>query len=322
MCLIGSLAQNAVEDPMLAEAEALNKQVVTLYNQEKYDEALAVSKRAVALYENKAGKDDLRTALALKNLAQVYYKLDEKKNAKKAFNDALDIYEKNVPLSNVNEKRYVELLETVAIFEAGDSDIKGAEKKLTKALEIREKINGPNSSQVSSILYSIAQIYRISGEYKKALPLLMRSIDIATGADGKVKDAPPEMLLTTTCIMNKLGKESEVAALEKKFSSSYPKTEKLKDPKTIQGGIVNGKAKSLPIPRYPVPARAKGISGRVNVQVLIDESGKVIFACATSGPIELQGASEAAAYTSQFSPTKLSGKPVRVSGVISYMFAR
>lgn len=91
-------------------------------------------------------------------------------------------------------------------------------------------------------------------------------------------------------------------------------------PKTISGGVVNGKARSLPKPVYPAAARAVGASGVVNVQVTIDENGEVISASAVSGHPLLRQAAEQAARTAKFSPTLLQGQPVRVIGVIVYNF--
>ena len=65
-----------------------------------------------------------------------------------------------------------------------------------------------------------------------------------------------------------------------------------------------------------------GASGTVQVQVLIDETGKVIHAKAISGHPDLLKVSEDAASQSEFSPTKLAGQPVKVAGVIQYNFVR
>jgi protein TonB len=54
--------------------------------------------------------------------------------------------------------------------------------------------------------------------------------------------------------------------------------------------------------------------------VIVDESGKVISARAVSGHPLLQAASVEAAYAAKFSPTLLSGQPVKVTGTISYNF--
>jgi protein TonB len=51
----------------------------------------------------------------------------------------------------------------------------------------------------------------------------------------------------------------------------------------ISGGVLNGKALSLPKPPYPQIAKAAHASGTVVVQVLIDENGNVVSARAVSG---------------------------------------
>jgi len=91
-------------------------------------------------------------------------------------------------------------------------------------------------------------------------------------------------------------------------------------PKTISGGVVNGKATSLPKPPYPAAARAVRASGAVSVQVLIDEDGRVVSANAVNGHPLLRQAAEQAARSARFSPTALSGQPVKVSGIITYNF--
>lgn len=88
--------------------------------------------------------------------------------------------------------------------------------------------------------------------------------------------------------------------------------------KTISGGVVNGKAVSLPQPVYP--AGARGASGAVSVRVTIDESGAVVEARAVSGHDALRAAAETAARRAKFKPTLLSGEPVRVTGILVYNF--
>jgi protein TonB len=88
----------------------------------------------------------------------------------------------------------------------------------------------------------------------------------------------------------------------------------------ISGGVLNGKAISLPKPNYPPIARQAHASGTVVVQVTIDENGSVISAHAVSGHPLLQAVAVAAARGARFSPTKLSGQPVKVTGVITYNF--
>ena len=88
----------------------------------------------------------------------------------------------------------------------------------------------------------------------------------------------------------------------------------------ISGGVLNGKAINLPKPGYPPIARAAHAAGTVVVQVLIDENGNVVSASAVSGHPLLINAAVSAARQAKFSPTKLSGQPVKVTGVIQYNF--
>lgn len=90
--------------------------------------------------------------------------------------------------------------------------------------------------------------------------------------------------------------------------------------RTISGGVLNGKATSLPKPVYPSSARQVNATGSVVVQVLVDEKGNVVSAQVVSGHPLLRPAAIAAARQAKFSPTRVSGKPVKVSGVINYQF--
>jgi periplasmic protein TonB len=88
----------------------------------------------------------------------------------------------------------------------------------------------------------------------------------------------------------------------------------------VSGGILNGKAISKPMPAYPPIAKAARIQGTVTVEIVVGEDGNVVSATAVSGPPVLQAAAVAAAQQAKFSPTRLSGEPVKVSGTITYNF--
>jgi periplasmic protein TonB len=88
----------------------------------------------------------------------------------------------------------------------------------------------------------------------------------------------------------------------------------------VSKGAITGLAIELPKPNYPAIAKTAGASGPVNVQVLIDETGKVISAKAVSGHPLLMAAAQHAAYGARFSPTRLGEQPVKVSGLITYNF--
>src|ERR1044072_8972458 len=93
-----------------------------------------------------------------------------------------------------------------------------------------------------------------------------------------------------------------------------------KPPKVISKGPITGLAISLPTPAYSEIAKRAHIQGPVNVQVLIDEQGRVVSAKAISGHPLLTLEAQKAALQARFSPTKLGDQPVKVSGVITYNF--
>jgi TonB family protein len=95
-----------------------------------------------------------------------------------------------------------------------------------------------------------------------------------------------------------------------------------KPPLVKSEGVINGKATYLPSPQYPPPAKLVGAAGIVNVQVTIDESGKVISSKAVSGHALLRQTAESAAWKARFSPTYLSRVPVKVTGVIVFNFKK
>lgn len=85
--------------------------------------------------------------------------------------------------------------------------------------------------------------------------------------------------------------------------------------------VLNGDATFLPKPPYPPLAITARVQGQVSVQVIIDESGKIVSARASSGNPMLTSAAVGAAFHARFNPTKLNGVPVKVSGIINYNFS-
>lgn len=100
------------------------------------------------------------------------------------------------------------------------------------------------------------------------------------------------------------------------FTARIPSGER----RAINGGTLNGKAIDLPAPEYPVIARAAHASGAVTVEITIDENGDVIAAKAVSGHPLLQAAAVTAARQASFTPTRLNGEPVKVTGILVYNF--
>ncbi|HJQ67430.1 MAG TPA: TonB family protein [Blastocatellia bacterium] len=93
-------------------------------------------------------------------------------------------------------------------------------------------------------------------------------------------------------------------------------------PKIVRksGGVLQGSATRRVTPTYPPLARAARVSGSVVVEVTVDEAGNVMSARAVSGHPLLKDAAVAAARGWKFTPTQLSGVPVKVIGTITFNF--
>jgi TonB family protein len=98
--------------------------------------------------------------------------------------------------------------------------------------------------------------------------------------------------------------------------------DKPEPPKIIRksGGVLQGSATKRVEPAFPPLAKTARVVGAVVVEVTIDEAGKVIEARAISGHPLLKDATVNAARAWVFTPTLLSGTPVKVIGTLTFNF--
>lgn len=314
-------AQTTQKSPALQEADRTSAEMVKLFRQGKYEEALPLAQKVIQLREAELGANHVSVAAGWRNLGYIQTQLNKDKDAEKSFRNAYAGYEMNQPLTANDEKNFVEVLEAVAGYEAYDKDIGGAEKKFLRLIELREKINGKEAPQTADALAKLGQIYQIKNDFEKAAPLLLRALDIRTAKTGQLDEVSQQTYRSVNCALSKLGLEEEKKKLQQKFYPNASSASSGNDAnKPISGGVLNGKAVSMPAPIYPLEARRANAAGAVTVQVLIDETGKVVFACAIQGTKLLHRASEDAAYKVKFNPTTLNGKTVKVSGIVTYNY--
>ena len=89
----------------------------------------------------------------------------------------------------------------------------------------------------------------------------------------------------------------------------------------ISVGSLVGKARQRVAPNYPQIARAARVSGSVTVYLIVNEKGEVESVQRADGPQQLQQAAIDAARRWKFNPTEIDGRPVRISGFLSFNFA-
>ena len=323
-------AQTVPNDAAKADLQKTNAEIVRLFQQGKYNEALPLAQKAVGLTEQIFGKADLEMALALRNLGFVQNAGNDTRAAESTFEAALDIYKKIPDLDKQNGATFAEMLENLAFIKF-QKRMDSAESYYEMALAWREKTAGADSIKTAKALSALASISYWRKDYKKAARLFQRVLEIPGKNTENHSDETTLVYYRTECAFRKAGMEDEFAPLKQKYSERI--TLKTKDDTTkaalapdaqiVKKGVVNGIALSLPRPAYPSEAKRVGAEGRVEVQVIIDEQGTVIYACAVKyDHLSLTESSEIAAYQSKFAPTLLSGKPIRVFGTVVYSFQR
>jgi TonB family protein len=95
-----------------------------------------------------------------------------------------------------------------------------------------------------------------------------------------------------------------------------------KDAIFVSGGVLQASGIKKVEPVYPPIARAAKAEGEVRIQVIVSEEGKVIEAATIDGHPLLRDAALQAARQWEFIPKELSGKSVKVVGVLTFHFTR
>lgn len=87
------------------------------------------------------------------------------------------------------------------------------------------------------------------------------------------------------------------------------------------GSLSPSDAVRMITPTYTMMARQSRVTGKVTVEIELDEEGNVSKANATSGPAMLRQSAEDAAKRSKFKPAAFNGKPIKAKGIITYNFS-
>jgi len=231
---------------------------------------------------------------------------------------------------------WTRMITSVAVVENGKIDFEPSEytyrtifyyldEKMAKMLE-----PAPATQPVSTPSNTSSNVNPATVGSEKPQAAVDASANSGTSHVNSAKTNPVELPNLVTLDRSKIS-QSQIAPPEIRDTNNRPSLAVEGDPlpanrepkpilKPVSRGVLNGAAKSLPSPLYPEVARRMRAAGVVSVEVVIDEEGKVISAKALSGPALLRDVATQAAFRARFSPTKLSGQAVKVTGSINYNF--
>ncbi|HEX7957310.1 MAG TPA: TonB family protein [Pyrinomonadaceae bacterium] len=304
----------AKETPGLAEATRLNAEVVRLYAEGKYAEALPAAARVLELREKEQGPAHPSVGGALVNLAAVEANLGKTSEARGHYRRAATLLEK---AGDDAARTLISAVEGLARLEG---DIRAAVELHKRALALKEKAYGPESRQAALSHFQLAYFAELRGDNDEAGRRLLRYAEIAEKTKGGSEDDLAVAYTRLACIQRRQGKRDEAAGSDARADEIFTSASEKRQP--LDGGVLNGKAVSKAQPFYPAEAKRARAQGTVTVEIIIGETGVVLSACAQKSDRDpsLKRASELAAYRARFTPTYVNGKPVKVRGVITYNF--
>lgn len=310
--VFGNANAQGSQSPELIESRELTARVLKLYNESKYDKALPLATRALQLREKALGASHQDLIPLLSNLAELSKARHRLSEARAYLERALTIAESVVK----DDIRTAYLLDKLGYVAFNQKKPKDAENFFLRSLQLKEKVMGPETADTVQTAFDLAQIYRFRKEYEKAEPLYARALRVSENEPSTKKADLLRLFEAYLETLHELKKTAEEDAVQQRFNKV------LASQGIVQGGVLNGRALKLERPDFPPIARNSG-GGVVRVQVIIGEDGKVVSAKAVNtGALHLAliAAAEDAARRSLFTPTRLSGVPVKVYGLIIYNF--
>jgi tetratricopeptide (TPR) repeat protein len=321
-----TFAQAQIQSSASQEAAKASAEAVKLFGQKKYDEAFPFAQKAVELRESELGAVHLETARAYRNLGFVQLGRGKKDEAGKAFDKAVEGFEKNANLEKKDSLVLAELLEYLGALRFQQEKYQAAEKLYERAVVLREKFNGSDAQETLGAIWSLGNLKRSNNEFNEAAALYRRVYENRIKTFGAGDAETHDAYARYRCALIKNGNKTQAEALKNDFdvvknNSKRPSTAA---GQIIDGGIVTRKAINLARPPFTEEARSRNFSGKILVEIVIGEDGTVLHACAYSdnAPISQIAVVEQAALQSTFKPTTIDGKPVKVSGVVVYNFSR
>jgi tetratricopeptide (TPR) repeat protein len=153
----------------------LDQQVLQLYEEGKYQEAIPIAKRLLAAMKRLLGPEDPGTATSLNNLARLYEKMGDYVRAEPLYQQALQIRKK--VLGEEHPDTATSLDNLAGLYEAM-GDYSRAEPLYQQALQIRKKVLEEEHPDTATSLNNLAGLYEAMGDYSRAEPLYQQALQI------------------------------------------------------------------------------------------------------------------------------------------------
>ena len=173
------------------------------------------------------GKEDIELALALNDLAAVYYYQSRYEEAESLCKRSLKIRQKKFGKEHPD---VAESLNNLALLYYEQVQYEEAEPLFKRSLKISEKIHGEDHPNVAPSMNNLARLYGSQGRYAEAEPLYKRSLEIREKKLGKDHPDVATALNNLAELYKSQGRYEEaeplyqraLAILKAKFPSGHP----------------------------------------------------------------------------------------------------
>ncbi len=319
---VGVFACNASaqESAGSEEADKLHTQVVELFHEKKFKEALPLAKRAVELREKTLGLSNEKTLASLKNLAAVYSEMKKTGDAVAVREKVLEAEES---LYGVLSIKLSDNLSKLGWANVHNRDYNNAEKAFRRNLQVKETAWGTESKELLPALNDLALFSKRKNEFESSIGYLKRMVAIIEKQDSNSLDLA-ESLADCSAILRQLKKTAEADEYLARAKAIYTSPANLTDlgqTAMLQSHALQSYATAKTAPPYPLEAKQVRAQGSVEVLVETNEAGTVTSAKAISGRNELRKAAEEAAKQWRFANPVINGKTIRVRGILTFNFA-
>ncbi len=308
------------QETALNEGQTLNTELISLYSQRKFGDAVKLAGRIQSLIEQNGLLENQPALALLGNVGEVFLAKGKESNGVALFQKILASYQKLLGPESWPE---AQIYQRMARSYYSKLQYAKAEEYGLKYVSLFEKLLGTESPKLAEAYVFLGDTYRLEQKWELAETAYLKAVEINDRTLSPDARAARTDLDSYGCLLYHWGSEknklNEMIAKMVKFRLARAERETAGRPvKVVESGVVNGKATYLAKPYTPPELR--DLRGFVVVEVTIDEAGRVIKAKGTCGMSNFIGISELAALQSRFSPTSLAGAPVKVTGVIIYNF--
>ena len=208
---------SAEQTTALAEANRLDQQMVQLYQQGKFNEAIPLAQQALAIRKRILGENHLDVATNLSNLARLYRNQGRYTEAEPLYKQSLELYKR---LLGENHPLIATALNNLALLYDDQGRYTEAEPLYKQSLELYKRLLGENHpliasslNNLASTLSNLAALYDSQGRYSEAEPLYKQSLELRKRTSGKTHPDIATTLNNLAGLYHNQGRYSEAEPL-------------------------------------------------------------------------------------------------------------